>query len=479
MTVPDELAPSAARRVADSLLAVALLAGIALPPARFLAEREPDQSALLENRQPAPRPELELDLAALEAFPAAFESWYADAFPFRGALVAWHNAAVLFGLGDAPTSDLVVGRDGWLFLRTNRALDSYRRTYPFPTDELETVAAALFDRHDWCAARDIDFRFVVAPDKHTLYPELLPAWAAPLEPESRLDQLVARMAGTRVAVVDPRERLEAAKEAGLVYYPHGTHWSHLGAFQAYELLCESLSISPWGPEDYDLVVEGAETGDSWADQLLLRGQLVQEVPGLRHKRLVYAPTETWLAPSGQLDGVVENLDPSLPRLVLFRDSFGNWLWPYLAQHFSRLRSESHVEWSADLIRSERPDVVIEERVERHLIVPMPHAPASDEEDLLRSRRWLAARPLPGDGGLAVPGGVGAVMLRLEVDSPTPDMLRVQWTAPGGATRTLTQALPGGHRWIFLELDPTAPGPVSALCEGGTAIEHAALRALED
>jgi len=75
-------------------------------------------------------------------------------------------------------------------------------------------------------------------------------------------------------------------------------------------------------------------------------------------------------------GVKETMahDPGLPRLVMFHDSFGNALVPFLSEHFSRAVHVSHgMGFDAPLLERERPDVVFQELTERYLWVDFPAA----------------------------------------------------------------------------------------------------------
>ena len=59
-------------------------------------------------------------------------------------------------------------------------------------------------------------------------------------------------------------------------------------------------------------------------------------------------------------------DPSLPRAVIFRDSFVSRLVPFLSEHFSRAVYLWQNDFDANAVEQERPDVVIQEIVGRHL-----------------------------------------------------------------------------------------------------------------
>ena len=58
--------------------------------------------------------------------------------------------------------------------------------------------------------------------------------------------------------------------------------------------------------------------------------------------------------------------PSLPRAVIFRDSFASRLVPFLSEHFSRAVYLWQNDFDASVVAEEHPDVVIEEIVGRHL-----------------------------------------------------------------------------------------------------------------
>jgi hypothetical protein len=69
------------------------------------------------------------------------------------------------------------------------------------------------------------------------------------------------------------------------------------------------------------------------------------------------------------DIVYENPGKALPRAVMFRDSFATWLIPLLADHFERITFSWQYTFDPVLVEKERPEVVIQELVERTLMSP--------------------------------------------------------------------------------------------------------------
>jgi hypothetical protein len=62
----------------------------------------------------------------------------------------------------------------------------------------------------------------------------------------------------------------------------------------------------------------------------------------------------------------------LPRLLMFRDSFASRLVPYLSEQFSHAVYLWQNNLDVAVAEKERPDVVIQEFVARHLITHVPY-----------------------------------------------------------------------------------------------------------
>jgi hypothetical protein len=96
------------------------------------------------------------------------------------------------------------------------------------------------------------------------------------------------------------------------------------------------------------------------------------VPKKPHAYVVVEPRGSY-ATAGEGRIVTEIPGSSLPRAVIFRDSFTSLLAPYLSEHFSRAVYLWQNNFDADDVLKEHADVVIEEIVGRHLhnFIPSP------------------------------------------------------------------------------------------------------------
>lgn len=474
------------------LLTPLFLAAICAPLAWTLLAG-PSKSVEEEARATPPRPGLiGGPSGGLAEFPEQFGAWWKDSFRLRRPLLKLHNAVMLFGFGDSPTTRFALGRDGWMFLRYDSGEASHRNTDPYTQEELDEVVRVYDERATWLAARDIEYLLVVAPDKHTIYPELLPDAYAPVRPWGRLDQLFGRLRErTEVPFLDLRPMLLEAKHEHLVYFPMGTHWSFTGAFLAAAATADALrprvpSIPVLDLDAYELRTD--PNPDSLAPKLFLAEELWRDVPQpWTDAPPPFAVTDYWLNRNGGVDITTEHQDASLPRVLMFNDSCAEWMRVYVALWASWLRTDAYVAFDPELVREHRPDVLVEERVERSFDRGLPAPNPLSDEELASARAWLAARPLaleriedPDDvasarsggrtplrvrrdgafvelHGLEAPAPGERLLLRAELVGEAPASIRAYWTrARIGGDDDTGAHLPIGRRWVFLELDGVDP-----------------------
>ena len=367
---------------ARNVLAAGFLALLGLPAAVNLLGGH-GANAEAENRRMAGFPRLEPRLDSVRAFPAAFDAWFQDDFGLRGTLVRWSGEIKYFGLGVSPSATVVRGADGWLYDDDDFGMVDYVRASPFSREELETWRETLSRSRAWLAGEGIAFAFVIAPDKHVVYPEHLPPTVRPVGKDYRMDELFRALGGSGVPAIDLRPALLAAKGRERLFEKTDTHWNERGAFAAYRELVGALreqapSIPPAkGREEFDAVTRD-EPGMDLAGMIGLRDVLREErlllVPRAPRKARTVEPAggEPWW---GSARVVTEIPGSTLPRAVVFRDSFVSRLAPFLSEHFSRVVYVWQDNFDADLVRQERPDVVVQEIVGRHLHRSWPYSSA--------------------------------------------------------------------------------------------------------
>ncbi len=366
-------------RTGGPLLVALFLCAISLPLAANLSGVDGGDAGA-ENRELAAVPHLDGTLASIAAFPANFGLWFDDHFGFRSVLVRWYGETRLFMLGVSPSAAVVKGRDGWFFYGEDEAIEDYASAKPMMPGELANWRAAILRARDWLGARRIAYVFTIAPDKHVIYGEEIPPTLARVGDVSRADQLFTTLQDTGLAV-DVRASLFEAKRAERIYHQTDTHWNDRGALVAYQRIIDAVRVRvpatppAWPRDDFepvDRIVEGLDLAGMMGLTRVLRETNLTLAPRRPRRARVVEPAGA--EPTDQIGYLVTEIDdPSLPRAVIFRDSFVSPLVPFLSEHFSRAVYLWQNDFDASVVDKEHPDVVIQEIVGRHLynFIPSP------------------------------------------------------------------------------------------------------------
>lgn len=97
----------------------------------------------------------------------------------------------------------------------------------------------------------------------------------------------------------------------------------------------------------------------------------------REKKVILTPKNLYRAKGDRIVGDIEqNItiiretnNSKLPRALFLRDSFGVAMIPFLSELFERIKYLKARNLNIEYILREKPDVVIEEMVERYFMLP--------------------------------------------------------------------------------------------------------------
>jgi alginate O-acetyltransferase complex protein AlgJ len=365
-------------RLLDWLLIVVFSTLLALPTLDYFTgvdvTRPPD-----ENRLPTPKPHLaRWNLPGMESYLSGAEAYFNDHFGFRKRLIRWCQQWKSRLYRDESGHKVIVGQHGWLFTGELEMIEHYLGMAKFTPQQLHDWQTLLEKRRDWLAARGIKYLFVVAPDKHDIYPEELPAWlqsAARADRETKLDQFLAYMqAHSTVEVLDLRPALRAAKTTAPTYLQLDSHWNFFGGFIAGQQVIQALrqqfpDLPPLRLEDFDWTNVPEATGDL---SRLMGKQMAEHnfyvfktKPGLiaPEVRLATNIVSAWDAHKQSY--ISETAAPLTVNAVIFHDSFAIPWRQFFGQSFKRIVFMSeHREFNTKVIEQNHPQVVVNEILER-------------------------------------------------------------------------------------------------------------------
>ena len=388
------------QRLSDYLVVGLFLIALTVPLIRFAQPGTEQAIEETEKRHAARFPRLEFrrmgllarpTTSSIRLYPSRFEDWFNDRAGGRRQLIQLYNLAKICGVttsdlgraaaGGARQSNVIVGREGWLFCGNSEQVNYYRCTRPFDAEQLNSWRTTLESRRDWLARRGIQYLVYIVPSPHNVNSEFLPRAITRSGAPSRLDQLLTVLDHPGgITVLDGRKRMLKAKSQFPPYHKTDTHWNEFGAFIGYSQICEQLcqwfpKLQPRRLDQFDVRISdapGMELTKAIDSPFAFREQLVTLTPHEpRTANIVDLPQRS--------DGItyVRSTHPGgeLSAAVILHDSYMVALRPYTSEHFQRAHYVWTHDFPIDVIDAERPCVVIQELVEWKLADYQPKNPA--------------------------------------------------------------------------------------------------------
>ena len=217
----------------------------------------------MEKREPKPMPAYMIDGRLNLNFSDGFEAWLNDRIPFRAQLLSSAN----FLKGEvlhAASSNVIVGRDGWLFYNTEA--DDYLNANALTDGQIQAMAVTISLIEENVTRRGGAFTFVPMPNKASVYGDRLPAAYRAAE-ENNLSRLTEALKEYGVNFVNMKQvMLDARAQGKEVYHRRDSHWNYLGALIGYNAIMDSLSREHSDWSDVQYTVETTWRGD--LDKLL-------------------------------------------------------------------------------------------------------------------------------------------------------------------------------------------------------------------
>jgi hypothetical protein len=335
---------------------------------------------IFENRAAQPKPEWPQTRQELRDYPVKLERYFDDNFGLRRELLALDHWTKVVLFHSSPVPVVLLGRSGWLYFlgEDAGALDRwYRGINPFSDAEIAGLRDELLHRREYLATLGIPYVVIVVPDKYSVYPEFLPAWTAPLFARNSLDRIVEAVAHhPELDFIDLRPALRAAKDKERLYYQTDSHWNYAGAMVGYQALALTLeralpgfhATAPARPP----YVAGVDYYSGDLARMLGLTQRFREDDVAPLAKILADPSRRCAqrdsaseTPGYEIYGYRCPNPPRYSALVL-SDSMAIPLIPMLAENFSRSVFVSTRALDLPLVERYKPDIVIEEMVERSL-----------------------------------------------------------------------------------------------------------------
>ncbi|MCK4704537.1 MAG: hypothetical protein KAT90_03570 [Gammaproteobacteria bacterium] len=339
----------------------------------------------IEKRNLTAFPSFPISTEQLIKYPKDFNLYYSDHFGYREKLTK-NYFKLVNKLGDqSSVDDVTVGLDGWLFLGSVKpGYSNYGDPFGdainanlFRETELQRFASSLTATKNWLKNKGIEYIYVIAPNKHTIYFDKMPSFISKKNNYSATDQLVSYInKHTDVTIVDLRPVLFDAKKNQQLYFKNDTHWNHYGANIAQFEIMKHINtllpgkITPSLLSNNEFTAQQINKGDLTAMAKINGQEEVYPTPIFNEKCLLKSDPQS----ISEIEKHTMTCNTESLNAVIFRDSFFSALHPYFARKFNRstyTTDKLSYDKLVKYIDKEKPDIVIEEVVEREL----PYVPS--------------------------------------------------------------------------------------------------------
>ena len=200
-----------------------------------------------ENRYLQKKPEFSVKSLLNGSYGEKYEQYLSDQFPGRNVWIGMKVTTERLALQE-DVNGVYFGKDGYLIEK-------------FDTEDLEGEQlnknigklAAFMGAAEKSLGKD-HVRVMLVPSASQIITERLPFLAAPYD-QGRVIEMLCRSlkeaGGSRETVLPAEEYLKRYREEAL-YYRTDHHWTARGAYLGYRLWAESVGLTPWTEEMFDI-----------------------------------------------------------------------------------------------------------------------------------------------------------------------------------------------------------------------------------
>ena len=303
----------------------------------------------LENTTLSQRPALtQLSAKGLNSYFTAYTKYVKDQVAGRDQWISLQSVVETTLLQKQQNGGILLGKDHMMFPRTYGLLATEDRTLPKNTQALTQL----------CQRYPGKVEVLLAPSAAEVYPEKVPANAPLLDQNPYLDQLAAAVQAAGGRFVDVRQTLEAHKSE-YIYYRTDHHWTSLGAYYAYQQLCDTLGLTP-----FDTAAHTALTAQGFYGTHYSKARTWNAVPDvityydLPNTLTVWNVTAPGQPTQGQTSGLYDTdklaaydkyamflhgnnglsrvEGEGTGRILVIKDSYANCFVPYLTANYAQI-----------------------------------------------------------------------------------------------------------------------------------------------
>lgn len=292
--------------------------------------------------------------------------YFSDNFAFRQNLIEADAIIKKNVFRQSGNEKVIVGSKGYLFF--SETLDDYLGQNTLSKREIYSCGRVLSLLQENVEQNNRQFLFVIAPNKNSLYPEYMPKRYIKISDNNNYRLLQAEMKKEHINTVDLKKMfIDSGKE---VYHKLDSHWNNQGAAMG----CNAI-LNYLGKDHYDYTNERYTIKKNFSGDLY--GMLFPK-GNKKDTNVIYNKKSSYKVTSNNkkvtdISIETESKDKK-ESIVMYRDSFGNALIPFVADEFHNGYFTKAVPYNWNLQNEKKADKVVIELVERHIHSLIEEAP---------------------------------------------------------------------------------------------------------
>ena len=334
-----------------------------------------------ENRTFSDKPKL--DFQNLGNYPKLYETYFNDHIPFRNELVQLKNIVDIFVFHNIISDDVLLGNNNWLFPKLNNIIEGlYIGKDSFTDIESSNFLNSIIDFRDKLKNKNIDFIFMVCPDKSSVYNEYMPNYIRQNTTNYVYQFVNYIKENSDIKIVYPIEELIKYKYKYQLYYKYDTHWNQLGAYIGYLELMKYFHKNIHYDISYsNILIKRNNFSYDFTilenSSNLLRNDMarylslskyeyfkndVLYIPDISNSKFIY----TYRNIGNNFYFKTKSESNNKNRILVIRDSFALAMVDYISPNFEHVEYIHVDSFKKDILYTNNIDIVIFETVERLL-----------------------------------------------------------------------------------------------------------------
>lgn len=296
----------------------------------------------------------------------SLNSYFSDNFAFRQNLIEADAIIKKNVFRQSGNEKIIVGNKGYLFF--GETLDDYLGRNVLSNREIYSCTRVLSLLQENVEQKRRQFLFVIAPNKNSLYPEYMPKRYIKISDNNNYRLLQEEMKKENINTIDLKKMfIDSGKE---VYQKLDSHWNNQGAAMG----CNAI-LNYFDKDHYDYTNEKYTTEKNFSGDLY--GMLFPK-GNKKDTNIIYSKKSSYKVVSNNkkvTDISIETENRHKKEsIVMYRDSFGNALIPFVADEFHNGYFTKSVPYNWNLQDDKNADKVVIELVERHIPSLIEEAP---------------------------------------------------------------------------------------------------------